>query len=305
MRGFLLFWRLGMAQPDRTAELRELLDRRILILDGAMGTMIQRYGLDEAGYRGERFADHPRDLKGANDVLGLTQPDDHRRDPSPVPRGRRRHHRDQHLQRAGDLAGRLRPAAVRLRDQHRGRARSARRAARRRSRRPTVRASSPARSGPTNRTASLSPDVNNPALPRRVTFDELVDAYYEQTRGLVDGGVDILLPETTFDTLNLKAALFAIEKFFDDTGIRLPVIASITITDASGRTLSGQTVEAFWNSISHAPLLAVGINCALGAKEMRAAHRGAVARSRRSSSQLLSERRPAERARRLRRDAGR
>ena len=102
-----------------------------------------------------------------------------------------------------------------------------------------------------------------------MTFDELVDAYYEQARGLVDGGVDILLPETTFDTLNLKAALFAIEKYFADTGIRLPVMVSVTITDASGRTLSGQTVEAFWNSISHAPLLAVGINCALGAKEMR------------------------------------
>jgi 5-methyltetrahydrofolate--homocysteine methyltransferase len=122
--------------------------------------------------------------------------------------------------------------------------------------------------GPTNRTASLSPDVNNAGL-RSVTFDELVDAYYEQTRGLVDGGADILMPETTFDTLNLKAALFAIEKYFDDTGIRLPVIASITITDASGRTLSGQTVEACWNSISHAPLVAAGINCALGAEDMR------------------------------------
>src|SRR5947208_5868950 len=121
---------------------------------------------------------------------------------------------------------------------------------------------------PTSRTASLSPDVNNPAF-RSVSFDELVAAYYEEVRGLVDGGVDILLPETTFDTLNLKAALFAIQKFFDDTGKRLPVMASITITDASGRTLSGQTVEAAWNSISHAPLLTVGINCALGAKEMR------------------------------------
>ncbi|HEX6159025.1 MAG TPA: methionine synthase, partial [Thermoanaerobaculia bacterium] len=123
--------------------------------------------------------------------------------------------------------------------------------------------------GPTNRTASLSPDVNNPGF-RGVTFDELVAAYHEQVRGLVDGGVDILMPETTFDTLNLKAALFAIQKYFDETGITLPIIASITITDASGRTLSGQTVEACWNSISHAPLLAVGLNCALGAQEMRA-----------------------------------
>ncbi|HEX9502629.1 MAG TPA: methionine synthase, partial [Thermoanaerobaculia bacterium] len=122
--------------------------------------------------------------------------------------------------------------------------------------------------GPTNRTSSLSPDVNNPAF-RAVSFDELVDAYHEQVRGLVDGGVDILLPETTFDTLNLKAALFAIQKFFDERGVRIPVMASLTITDASGRTLSGQTVEAAWNSISHAPLLSVGINCALGAKEMR------------------------------------
>ncbi|HYO76418.1 MAG TPA: methionine synthase, partial [Thermoanaerobaculia bacterium] len=123
--------------------------------------------------------------------------------------------------------------------------------------------------GPTNRTASLSPDVNRPGF-RGVTFDEIVEAYYEQVRGLVDGGVDILMPETTFDTLNLKGALFAIEKYFEDTGITLPVIASLTITDASGRTLSGQTVEAAWNSIAHAPLLAVGINCALGAEEMRA-----------------------------------
>src|SRR5438270_11151798 len=114
----------------------------------------------------------------------------------------------------------------------------------------------------------MSPDVNNPAF-RAVTFDALVDAYYEQARGLVDGGADILLPETTFDTLNLKAALFAIEKFFEDRGARLPIMASVTITDASGRTLSGQTVEAFWNSVSHAKVLSVGINCALGGKQMR------------------------------------
>src|SRR5438270_5046364 len=114
----------------------------------------------------------------------------------------------------------------------------------------------------------MSPDVNNPAF-RAVTFDALVDAYYEQARGLVDGGADILLPETTFDTLNLTAALFAIEKFFEDRGARLPIMASVTITDASGRTLSGQTVEAFWNSVSHANLVSIGINCALGAQEMR------------------------------------
>ena len=171
-----------------------------------------------------------------------------------------------------------------------------------RTRRPTGRASSPARSVRPTAPRRSRPTSTIPAF-RGVTFDELVDAYYEQARGLVDGGVDILLPETTFDTLNLKAALFAIEKYFADTGIRLPVMASVTITDASGRTLSGQTVEACWNSISHAPLLAVGINCALGAKEMRP-HIEELAAHRAGLPQLLSERRPAERARRVRPDAG-
>src|SRR5207253_1853 len=122
--------------------------------------------------------------------------------------------------------------------------------------------------GPTNRTASMSPDVNNPAF-RAATFDALVDAYYEQTRGLIDGGADLLLAETVFDTLNAKAALFAFEKYFLDTGRRIPVMVSVTITDNSGRTLSGQTIEAFWNSVSHSNLLSVGINCALGGKQMR------------------------------------
>ncbi|MBV9185512.1 MAG: homocysteine S-methyltransferase family protein, partial [Acidobacteria bacterium] len=255
-----------MPQPDRTAELRELLDRRILILDGAMGTMIQRYRLDEAGYRGSQFANHPRDLKGANDILCLTNPaiveEIHR----------------QYLDAGADIieTNTFNAQAISLADYdliefaydiNLAAARLARAACDAYSTpdRPRFVAGS---LGPTNRTASLSPDVNNPAF-RGVSFDELVDAYYDQTRGLVDGGSDILMPETTFDTLNLKAALFAIEKYFADTGIRLPIIASITITDASGRTLSGQTVEACWNSISHAPLLAAGINCALGAKEMR------------------------------------
>lgn len=255
-----------MAQPDRTAELKQLLTRRILIIDGAMGTMIQRYKLDEAAYRGERFASHPRDLKGANDILCITQPqvieEIHR----------------QYLEAGADIIETntfnaqaisfadygLEPHAY---DVNLAAARLARRAADAYStpEKPRFVAGS---LGPANKTASLSPDVNNPAY-RAVTFDQLVDAYYEQTRGLVDGGSDILMPETTFDTLNLKAALFAIEKYFADTGTTLPVIASITITDASGRTLSGQTVEACWISIAHAPLLAVGINCALGAKEMR------------------------------------
>ena len=255
-----------MAQPDRTDLLRRLLTQRILVLDGAMGTMIQRYQLEESDFRGTRFASHPRDLKGANDLLCLTRPDIveeiHRA----------------YLEAGSDIieTNTFNAQAISMADYalepycyeiNLEAARIARRAADAFStpERPRFVAGS---LGPTNRTASLSPDVNNAGM-RAVTFDELVDAYYEETRGLVDGGVDILMPETTFDTLNLKAALFAIEKYFADTGIRLPVIASITITDASGRTLSGQTVEACWNSISHAPLLAAGINCALGAEDMR------------------------------------
>ncbi|MDP9195003.1 MAG: methionine synthase [Acidobacteriota bacterium] len=255
-----------MAQPDRTNEIRELLTRRILVLDGAMGTQIQTYGLDEAAFRGERFANHPRDLKGASDVLAITNP-------SVLDEVHRKY-----LEAGADIieTNTFNAQAISFADYdlqpfvyeiNKAAAEICRRAADDFSTpdRPRFVAGA---MGPTNRTASLSPDVNRPGF-RGVSFDELVDAYYEQVRGLVDGGVDILLPETTFDTLNLKAALFAIEKYFADTGITLPVIASITITDASGRTLSGQTVEACWNSIAHAPLLAVGINCALGAEEMR------------------------------------
>ncbi|HEX2123318.1 MAG TPA: methionine synthase [Thermoanaerobaculia bacterium] len=255
-----------MAQPDRSEELRRILTRRILVLDGAMGTMIQRYRLEEADYRGTRFAGHPRDLKGAADVLCLTRPE-----------VIEQIHRE-YLEAGSDIieTNTFNAQAISMADYglephvydiNVAAAQLARKACDAFStpERPRFVAGS---LGPTNRTASLSPDVNNAGL-RTVTFDELVDAYYEQTRGLVDGGVDILMPETTFDTLNVKAALFAIEKYFADTGNVLPVIASITITDASGRTLSGQTVEACWNSISHAPLLAVGINCALGAEDMR------------------------------------
>jgi len=246
-------------------KLLEALQQRILIIDGAMGTMIQRYKLDESGYRGSQFANHPRDLKGANDLLSLTQP-----------RIIEEIHRA-YLDAGADIieTNTFNAQAISMADYglqpfvydiNLASARIARKAVDACSKdRPRFVAGS---IGPTNRTASLSPDVNNPAF-RAVTFDDLVGAYYEQVRGLVDGGVDILLPETTFDTLNLKAALFAIEKFFADRSVRLPVMASITITDASGRTLSGQTVEACWNSISHAPLLTVGINCALGAREMR------------------------------------
>ncbi|HYK02916.1 MAG TPA: methionine synthase, partial [Thermoanaerobaculia bacterium] len=256
-----------MARPDRTEELRSLLSQRILVLDGAMGTQFQTYGLSEADFRGERFANHPRDLKGASDVMAITNPtvldEVHRK----------------YLAAGADIieTNTFNAQAISLSDYdlqpfvyeiNKAAAEICRKAADDFStpEKPRFVAGS---MGPTNRTASLSPDVNRPGF-RGVSFDELVDAYYDQARGLVDGGVDILLPETTFDTLNLKAALFAIEKLFEDTGITLPVIASITITDASGRTLSGQTVEACWNSISHAPLLAVGINCALGAEEMRA-----------------------------------
>jgi len=251
---------------ESAAALLDALKRRILIIDGAMGTMIQRYRLEDADYRGTRFADHPRDLKGNNDLLCLTRPEIieeiHR----------------QYLEAGADLieTNTFNAQAISMADYaleslsyeiNVAAAQIAKRAAAAysTSERPRFVAGA---IGPTNRTASLSPDVNNPAF-RGVTFDELVDAYYEQVRGLVDGGVDVLLPETTFDTLNLKAALFAIEKYFDDRGVRLPVMISVTITDASGRTLSGQTVEAFWNSVSHANIISVGINCALGAKEMR------------------------------------
>ena len=255
-----------MPQPDRSAELRDLLKKRILIIDGAMGTMIQRYTLEEADFRGERFASHGCDLKGNNDLLNLTQPEIieeiHRR----------------YLDAGADIieTNTFNSQAISMADYSFGEhVYELNVAAAQIARRAVDAFSTPERPrfvagalGPANRTASLSPDVNNPGF-RAVTFDELVDAYYEQVRGLVDGGVDILLPETTFDTLNLKAALFAIEKFFDATGITLPVMVSITITDASGRTLSGQTVEACWNSISHAPIISVGINCALGGREMR------------------------------------
>ncbi len=250
----------------RSQQLVDALAKRILIIDGAMGTMIQRYNLEEESYRGELFATHGRELRGNNDLLNLTQPHIIEEIHS------------QYLAAGADIietntfnGQRISMADYGLEDRcyeiNLAAAQIARRAAdaHETADRPRWVAGA---MGPTNRTASLSPDVNNPAF-RAVSFDELVDAYYEQAQGLVDGGADILLPETTFDTLNLKAALFAIEKLYADTGIRLPIMASITITDASGRTLSGQTVEACWNSISHANLVSVGVNCALGAEEMR------------------------------------
>ena len=247
--------------------LDDLLRRRILILDGAMGTMIQAERLDEAGFRGTEFRDHPRELMGCNDLLALTQPEIVERIHLC------------YLEAGADIieTNTFNATAISLADYgleahvfaiNRNAAAIARRAAAAL----TARTGTPrfvaGSIGPTNRTASLSPDVERPGF-RSVTFDDLWRAYHEQVRGLLAGGVDLLVPETTFDTLNLKAALFAIQRAFDETGASVPVLASLTITDASGRTLSGQTVEAAWISIEHAPLYGVGLNCALGASDMR------------------------------------
>lgn len=255
-------------RPDATAILQEKLREQILMMDGGMGTMIQQQGLSEEEFRGDRFSDWPSDLRGNNDLLVLTQPD------LIV-----RLHKD-YLAAGADLietntfnAQRISMADYGMEElayeMNVAAARLARTAA------DEVAAEDPARPrwvmgalGPTNRTASISPDVNDPGK-RNVTFTELVDAYLEQARGLVDGGVDVLLVETIFDTLNAKAAIFALETLFEEHGRRWPVIISGTITDASGRTLTGQTTEAFWNSIRHAQPLAVGLNCALGAEELR------------------------------------
>lgn len=248
--------------------LNKIIKDRILILDGAMGTMIQSYKLSEKDYRGERFADFSSDLKGNNDLLSLTQPHIIREIHL------------KYLEAGSDIietntfnANAISQADYKLEhlsaELNIASAKLAREAA------DLFTARDPAKPrfvagalGPTNKTASLSPDVNNPAY-RAVSFDDLVKIYSEQAIALIQGGSDILLVETVFDTLNCKAALFAIENCFDTIGKRLPVMVSGTITDASGRTLSGQTPEAFWNSVSHIPLFSVGLNCALGAKEMR------------------------------------
>jgi 5-methyltetrahydrofolate--homocysteine methyltransferase len=253
---------------NRAGALEKLLRERIAILDGAMGTMIQERHLGEPDYRGERFKDWPHDLQGNNDLLSLTQPK--------IIQGIH----TQYLEAGADLieTNTFNSTSISMADYKMEKlayelnlagAKNARTAA------DAFMAAHPERIcfvagalGPTNKTASLSPDVNNPAF-RAITYDQLVEAYYEQTRGLLDGGADVLLVETVFDSLNSKAALFAIDKYFTDTGRRIPVMLSFTITDRSGRTLSGQTVEAYWNSVSHMKLLSVGINCALGAKQMR------------------------------------
>ncbi|MBD1397344.1 methionine synthase [Pontibacter sp. JH31] len=252
----------------KTHPIYNLLRERVLVLDGAMGTMIQRYQLSESDFRGERFRDHPSDLKGNNDLLSITRPDIIKAIHS------------EYLEAGADIieTNTFSGTSIAMADYglehvvyelNYESAKIAREAA------DAVEAKDPAHKrfvagaiGPTNRTASLSPDVNNPGY-RAITFDQLVAAYYEQVRGLVDGGADLLLVETVFDTLNCKAALFAIQQHVNDGGKELPIMVSGTITDASGRTLSGQTVEAFWNSISHAPILSVGFNCALGARQLK------------------------------------
>src|SRR5580698_8135537 len=255
-------------QSDKEKALRALAAERILVLDGAMGTMIQALGLDEEGFRGARFDAWNREVRGNNDLLNLSRPDSVRAI---------------HLAyfRAGadivstntfsstriaqadygmaEIAYELNAEGARL-------AREAARIAQDEDGRPRFVAGA---IGPTNRTASISPDVSNPGF-RAITFDELRSAYTEQIRGLLDGGVDALLIETIFDTLNAKAAIYAIAEELAARGLHVPMMISGTITDRSGRLLSGQTPEAFWNSIAHAAPLSLGLNCALGAKEMRA-----------------------------------
>ena len=255
-------------RPDATEALSAALTSRILVLDGAMGTMIQRHTFSEEEYRGARFADWHRDLKGNNDLLSLTQPD--------VIRAIHR----AYLEAGADLvetntfnAQKISLADYGMEDlAYEFNFESARLA---RVECDAMTAITPDRPrfvvgtlGPTNRTASISPDVNDPGA-RNVTYMELVDAYLEQANGLVDGGADVLMIETIFDTLNAKAAIFAAETLFEQRGRRWPLMISGTITDASGRTLSGQVTEAFWNSVRHARPLTVGLNCALGAAEMR------------------------------------
>jgi 5-methyltetrahydrofolate--homocysteine methyltransferase len=250
--------------------IRKALDERILIIDGAMGTMIQRHKPTEATYRGERFKDWKLDVKNNSDILNLTQPQ--------IIEGIHR----EYLEAGADIIETNTFAATRIAQADFGLeeyayemnvegARIARKAA------DDYTAKNPSKPryvagayGPLNKTLSLSPDVNNPGY-RAVTFDEVVASYYEQTKGLVEGGVDLLLIETIFDTLNAKGAIFAIKKFFRDHPSipKKEIMISGTITDASGRTLSGQTLEAFYTSIMHAKPLSVGLNCALGAKEMR------------------------------------
>jgi len=239
---------------------------RILILDGAMGSLIQGYQLDEAGYRGARFADWAHPVKGNNDLLNLTRPDIIQEI------------HEQYLAAGADIieTNTFNAQTISMADYHMEElvwdinvegARVAKKSAEAFSTPDKPRYVAGA-IGPTNRTLSLSPDVNRPAY-RNITFDELATAYQQQAEALLEGGVDVLLIETVFDTLNAKAALYAVQEAFEQRGQQVPVMVSGTITDASGRTLSGQTTEAFLISLSHMPLLSIGLNCALGAKDLR------------------------------------
>ena len=246
------------------ANIYEILKEKILVLDGAMGTMIQDYKFSESDYRGARFKDHPCSVKGNNDLLSLTQPEAIQTIP------------EKYLEVGADIieTNTFSSTSVGMADYsmesivydiNYESAKIAKEAALKYSKitpeKPRFVAGS---IGPTNRTASMSPDVNDPGF-RAITFDDLVNAYSEQINALIDGGVDILLIETIFDTLNAKAALFAVDSVLEQRNISVPIMISGTITDASGRTLSGQTVEAFVTSLSHIPLLSIGLNCALGA----------------------------------------
>lgn len=249
-------------------KLRDILKKRIMIIDGAMGSMIQTYKLQEEDYRGERFKNWHKDVKGNNDMLVITQPqivkEIHRA----------------YLDAGADIieTNTFSSQAVALADYDMQEfayeiSKEASKVAKQAVEEylkdnPGAEKFVAGAIGPMNKTLSLSPDVNNPGY-RAVTFDEVADAYYEHITGLVDGGADILLIETIFDTLNAKAAIYAVEKYFRDTNKRMPVMISGTITDASGRTLSGQTLEAFYISVSHANPISIGLNCALGAEQMR------------------------------------
>ena len=255
-------------QQKRQNLLSLAITERILVLDGAMGTMIQSYGLDEAAYRGTRFRNWTKDLKGNHDILCLTRPD------------LLLEIHNAYLEAGADIIETNTFSSTSIAQADYGleayaaeinleSARIARKACE------SFSAKTPDRPrffagtlGPTNRTASISPDVNDPGA-RNTSFDELKDSYREATDGLLKGGVDLLLVETVFDTLNAKAALFAIEDAFESLGYRVPVMISGTITDQSGRTLSGQTTEAFWNSVRHVEPFAIGLNCALGAEQLR------------------------------------
>jgi 5-methyltetrahydrofolate--homocysteine methyltransferase len=249
-------------------KIQDILKERILVLDGAMGTMIQRHILTEADFRGHRFKDHAYPLKGNNDLLSITRPD--------IIKDIHR----QYLEAGADIleTNTFSSTSIAQADYHLESlayelnfesAKIAKDVAVEFTKKdPSKPRFVAGAMGPTNRTLSLSPDVNNPGY-RATTFDELKEAYKVQAKGLIDGGADLLLVETIFDTLNAKACLFAIQELYEEIGQELPIMVSGTITDASGRTLSGQTTDAFLISVSHVPLLSVGLNCALGAKQLR------------------------------------